>query len=254
MGETMSLLSSLFSSAKKTNLTPDVGVKMPSQINPDMYANLSTLAKNYQNGVGTGFGADYVDKTTNPVAASMRRNYQNVTAPTINSNYSSRGLGQSSLAANAQGLAEGNVESDIGSLMAQFYQLNEAQKKTDQNTGINLGQNILSGDINQANNQASASERLANATSANSIQRQGMDTATAKNIANTAGQLGGQLFSMGQVGSPAQANPFVGNQPGVGATSTYGAGNIPQGMPLQTNIAGVGSNAKIQSLLKLFGL
>ncbi len=250
----MSLFSSLFSSSKKTNLTPSITPQMPSQINPDMYASLSNLAKNYQNGVGTGFGADYVDKNVNPVAASMRRNYQNVTAPTINSNYSSRGLGNSSLAANAQGLAEGNVESDIGNLMAQFYQLNEAQKKTDQNTGISLGQNILSGDISQANNQASASERLANATAAQNNYAQGVDQQRAGNIANTAGQLGGQLFSMGQVGSPPQSNPLIGNQPGIGATSTYGAGNIPQGMPLQTNIAGVGSGAKIQSLLKLFGL
>lgn len=196
----MSLLSSLFKS-KKVNLTPNITPQMPSDINPQAYGDLSKLSHNYINGVGTGFGEDFVNKVTNPVAQSMRRNYQNVTAPTISSNYSSRGLGNSSLAANAQGLAEGNVESDIGNLMAQFYNLNEAQKKSDTQFGAQLGQNILSNDVIAQHDMANQSERLANATAVDARAREANDRGLAGNILQAGSQLimpmSGALSSIG---------------------------------------------------------
>lgn len=250
----MSLLSSLFRSAPKTNMTPQVIRQTPQQLNPQAYGDLSTLSHNYLNGVGTGFGDDFVNKSTNPVAASMRRNYQNVTAPTISSNYSSRGLGNSSLAANAQGLAEGNVESDIGSLMSNFYQLNEQQKKTDTQYGAAVGNQLLSGDVSQNNEMASGAERAVDRNAAYDANKGATNRGIAQNLANTAGQglsmLGSNLFpSGGGGGSPMN----IGN-----GNSTYGMNNIPQGMsnPVQSGqLANIAGNASsIMSLLSLFGM
>lgn len=184
----MSLLSSLFKSSKKVDLAPKIVPLSPEQINPQAYGNLSRLSSKYINGEG-GFGNDYVDKTVNPVASSMRRNFKNVTSPFISNQYSARGLSRSNLASDAQGQAEGNVESDIGNLMAQFYQLNEAQKKTDTQFGAQVGQNLLSGDVNAQHTQAAASERLANATAADTRGRETADRATAGNIMQAGAQL-----------------------------------------------------------------
>lgn len=183
------------------NAMPSIVPLSPQQINPQAYGNLSTLANNYINGIGTGYGDNFVNNATNPVAQSMRRNYQNVTAPTISSNYSSRGLGNSSLAANAQGLAEGNVESDIGNLMSQFYTMNEAQKKNDINTGAGLSQNLLSGDVAQQNKQADTSLQIQNQTNQNQAYNQNRDAGLAGNMLQSGAQLlnplGGALSSFG---------------------------------------------------------
>ena len=234
----MSLLSNLFKSSKKVNLTPDEPYKMPSQINPDMYAKLSNLSKDYIEGKGTGFGEDYVNKNTNPVAEASRRNFRNVTSPLISSQYSSRGLGRSSLAANAQGLAEGNVESDISQLMAQFYNLNEQQKKTDTQFGANLGQNILTGDVNAQSNIAGASERLANATAGDARTREALDTAKA-------GKIVGTLMNLAVPGSGgAFQQPTLPQQ----TQQTTGT-NTASNNPIKTNIAG-SSNQDFQAFFK----
>ena len=89
---------------------------------------------------GVGYGPGFVDKATNPVADSMRRNFRNVTSPAISNEYSKRGIARSNLAADAQGKAGGDVESNIGNLMAQFYTLNEAQKKRDITEGIGVAE------------------------------------------------------------------------------------------------------------------
>src|SRR5260221_465942 len=139
----MSLLSSFFSGKKKPNLTPDITPLMPGQINPTQYNNLSEFAnKRIKAGItgeetpGVGFGSDFISKTTNPVADAYRKNFQQFTAPATASAYSARGLGKSSLAANEIGRQEGDVESNVNQLMAQFYQLNEAQKKSDITQGV----------------------------------------------------------------------------------------------------------------------
>lgn len=204
----MSLLSSLFKS-KKVNLTPDVSYKTPEQASPQFYKPLSELAqqriKAGTTGLetpGVGFGQDFVAKSTNPVADSMRRNFNNVTSPFLSSQYSARGLGNSSLAASAQGLAQGNVESDIGNLMAQFYTLNEQQKKNDITQGINLGSNLMQGDINQSNQIAGASERLANATAQDARAREQRDAGLAGGFLQAGAQLLNPIGSMigGQAG------------------------------------------------------
>lgn len=205
----MSLLSTLFKS-KKVNLTPAITPQSPEQINPQMYGDLTGLARRYMQ--GPGFGQDYLDKTVNPVADSMRRNFRNVTSPFLSSQYSARGLGRSNLAANAQGLAEGNVESDIGNLMAQFYQLNESQKKSDIQFGSNLGQNILSGDISAQQQQAAAAERLANVTAADARGREAADRVLAGNILQSGAQLA--VPALGGMSS------ILGGIPGMGGLSS----------------------------------
>lgn len=248
----MSLLSTLFGS-KKQNAAPAIVPLSPQQINPQAYGDLSTLAHNYTNGIGTGFGDSFVNNATNPVASSMRRNYQNVTAPTISSNYSSRGLGNSSLAANAQGLAEGNVESDIGNLMSQFYTMNEAQKKSDTQFGANLGNSLLGGDVAQQNKQAASSADIQKQTNDNMMYNQQRDAGLAGNILNTGGQ-GLSMIGSGIGGGGASGGPMsIG-----GGNSTYGINNVPQGMPnpvQQGTLANIsGNGGGIAALLKLFGM
>lgn len=202
----MSLLSSLFKT-KKVDLAPKIVPLQPYQINPQAYGDLSTLSHNYLNDKGTGFGEDFVNKTTNPVADAMRRNFRQFTAPQTASAYSSRGLGKSSLAANELGRQEGDVESNVGQLMAQFYRLNEAQKKSDIQFGANVGQNLLSGDVAAQHAQAAASERLANATAADTRARETRDTGLAGNImqagAQLLGPIGGAVSGIGGgIGGP----------------------------------------------------
>lgn len=193
----MSLLSSLFKT-KKVNLTPDVPYKTPDQASPHEVPLLRDFANRRIAGNDLGFGPEFVDKTTNPVANSMRRNFEQFTAPKISSNYSARGLGRSSLAANEQGRAQGDVEANIGNLMAQNYALNEAQKKTDQTQALNLGQNLANMDIGQSDKIAGASERLANATAQDARAREARDTGLATNLVNMAlGATTGGASSLG---------------------------------------------------------
>lgn len=245
----MSLLSSLFKGSRKVNLTPDVVPLMPQEINPEMYGNLSTLAKRrIQAGItgeetpGVGFGPDFVSKTTNPVADSMRRNYRQFTAPATASAYSSRGLGRSSLAANELGRQEGDVESNVGNLMAQFYQLNEAQKKNDIATGINTGSTILSNDVGAQHDIASASERLANATAADARYRESADNAKAQQLGQAAVALG--------------AAPFTGGA-SLAAFGVSGMGKTDSGIPklgssATTQILGSKSNKEFEDWLNSF--
>ena len=170
----MSLLSSLFKS-KKQNLTPDVDYKMPVNINTPQYNSLQDLSLKFQRGEGTGFGPEFLERTVNPVAGSMRRNFEQFTAPKISNQYSSRGLGRSSLAANEVGRAQGDVEANIGNMLAQNYYLNAMQQKQDQQLGVNLGQNILQGDVARQGEIAAASERLSGRTVDDSRYRESRD-------------------------------------------------------------------------------
>lgn len=224
----MSLLSSLFRS-KKPNLTPDVPYHMPASINPNQYNSLQDLSLKFQRGEGTGFGEDFVDKTTNPVANSMRRNFEQFTSPKISSNYSARGLGRSSLAANEQGRAQGDVEANIGNLMAQNYYLNQMQKKQDQQFGANLGQNILQGDVSRQGEIAAASEQLAGKTAEDARHRESRNATNAGKWIGTAMNAivpgSGMAFTGQQTYQPTQptASPNLGSTkaPVLGGQSTF---------------------------------
>ena len=212
----MSLLSSFFRGSKKVNLTPDIVPQMPSQINPRAYGDLSNLSSKYIRGEGTGFGDEYVDKNVNPVAQSMRRNFRNVTSPFLSSQYSARGIARSNLAADAQGQAEGDVESNIGNLMAKFFQLNEAQKKQDTQFGAQIGQNLLTGDTSAQHTQAESSRLLANATAGDARTRETNDAAKTQKLIQTALGVATGGATGGFTGALAGASAGLGATPSVG--------------------------------------
>ena len=101
-----------------------------------------------------GYGPQFADKATSPIAASMRRDFKNITSPFISNQYSARGLSRSNLAADAQGKAEGDVESDIGNIFSQLFQLNEIQKETQQGQATDLENQQFDRAINRHRAQA----------------------------------------------------------------------------------------------------
>lgn len=101
-----------------------------------------------------GFGSDFTDKAGSPIAQSMRRDFKNITSPFISNQYSARGLGRSNLVADRQIQAEGDVESDIGNMFSQLYQLNEIQKSNQGTQALQGRERLLDRAIGR--NQAQA--------------------------------------------------------------------------------------------------
>lgn len=232
----MSLLSGLFGSQKKTDLSftpPPAASAAPN------YGALQNLASQRISAgttgaetPGVGFGADFVNKSSNPIAQSMQRQFQNVTSPTIQNQYAGKGAGYSSMAANAQALGQGNVDSNIGNLMANFYTLNEQQKKNDITQGIGVGQGLDQSFLNQGNLQSAASERLANATAAQSNYAQQQNNAKAGNLMQA-----GAMALPGVGGALGSIGGMVGSMGFPGASQLGGLlGNVGQG------VSGVGAN------------
>ena len=217
----------------KPNLTPDV--KYPNQ--EDLYATpkLRDLFSKRMNGEGLGFGDDFVSKTTNPVIAQREARFKEQDMPFLSSQLSARGVGRSGgagLATDVVNKASLQKSRDIDEIFAQMYKLNEAQKKSDTSEAINLGSNMNAQQKGMLDNQAAASERLANATASQQINREQYDD---KGYAQGLGLLmslgSGMMGASGSgIGTPmAGGGTFAGNQPGIGATSMYGMNNIPQG-------------------------
>lgn len=231
----MSLLSSLFGGSKKVNLTPAISV--PDASSAPNYGSLSQLAKQRinagitgENTPGVGFGDDFVNKSTNPIAKAWQTQFQQETAPAIRNAYSSKGKAYSSLAADAENKAFSNTQNAIDQLMAQFYTLNEQQKKADVSQGISVGQNQDANYLNQGNAQAAASERLANATASDARTRESADSKKAQMLAGaaagaiTGGFTGGGFTPVGALqGVMSGANNFSGGTSGVGANILGGA-------------------------------
>src|SRR3990167_4647476 len=124
----MSWLGDLFKGQKKVNLTPDIS--MPTQESLYFTPQLRDFAKKRIAGEDLGFGSDYLDKTTNPAIANIDANFKNKTLPLISSEASKRGLARSSIVTDQIGQADQQRNRDVNSLVAQFYQLNELQRKT----------------------------------------------------------------------------------------------------------------------------
>ena len=178
----MAFLGGLFGGRRKPNLTPDVSVKTPAQASPGLYYPMSDLAKRRiqaaytgEETPGVGFGDDFVNKATNPQAERMRQDFQNYTSPFLSNQASARGVGRSILALDQQRRGAQEAQSEIDQLMSKFYVLNETRKKEDEDNGVSLGERLLGQDVSQSNLQASASERLANATAAQQNKFQDQD-------------------------------------------------------------------------------
>lgn len=236
-----------FGKKSKPNLTQNY-MAPPSASSAPLFEKLRNLADKRLSGQDLGFGSEYVDKNVNPVAESMRRNFRNVTSPFLSNQYSSRGMGRSTLAANSQGLAEGNVESDIGNLMAQFYQLNEAQKKTDLTEGIRVGDQLNTQYLNQGNEAASQF----NAAERGNTERTAGVAAT-NNAADRArqNQVIGTLMN---AVAPGSGTAFMPQATPQATTSSQNNTPIGPGSNILGSLSSPQLNAmSIQDLLKLFG-
>lgn len=247
----MSILSSLFKK-KKPSLTPDVTPLMPSQINPKQYNSLQDLSLKYQ--AGPGFGDDFMSKTSNPSIKASTDYFNDYTMPKLSSALSARGVNRSvgpGLASDVISRAGKEQQNYVDEILAQNYRLNEIQKKNDVQFGANLGQNILSGDVQAQQHQASASERLANATAAQQMGFYNQDRQMAGNLVTA----GAQLFA------PNLSKAFEAPQPNSvnSSLSQLGVPSVSGSIsPVATRtIDSVPSSSldamSIQQLLMLFG-
>jgi len=213
----MSVFSSLFKT-KKQNLTPQFS--NPNASDAPNFGSLSQLAKQrIQAGTtgeetpGVGFGQDFVSKTTNPVIAQRNATFREQTMPFLSSQLSARGVGRSGgtgLATGIVGQAELQKNRDVDEIFSKMFQLNEAQKKQDITQGIGVGQGLDSNFLNQGNLKASAAERLANVTAADSVRRESQDRQNAMRI----GAVGAAPFTGGaSLSAMPQTTP---TQPGGG--------------------------------------
>lgn len=101
-----------------------------------------------------GFGPNFEDKAGSPIAQGMRRRAEQQVYPQISNQFSSRGLGQSNLAANKQIQARQDTESDVNSLFAQLFQLNEIQKSNQATAGLGAKERMMGRAIERQTGQA----------------------------------------------------------------------------------------------------
>jgi hypothetical protein len=223
---------SLFKSRKKPNLTPDIS--FPTQEQLHFTPQLRQFAEDRISGKTAGFGEDYLSRTTNPVIASREARYNEQEIPQLSSQLSARGLARSAgpnLASDVLTRAGQQKERDINEVLAQFYQLNEAQKKQDITQGVGVGEYLQSQQAGMKADQAAASERLSQRTAAQQNQYQSEDRAGLD-------KLGAMLMSAGAgalspaLGLGMGASQSLGFVPGIGQVSTYGS-NVPTGFPAQ---------------------
>lgn len=171
--------SRLFGSGNKPNLTPDV--QQPDQNNLYYTNQLRQNTQDRLNGQNLGFGPDFLSKTTNPAIAGIEANFQNKTVPFMASQLASRGISRSvgpNLASDTMMQAENQKNRDIANLQSQFYLLDQQQRKADYGQALGEANTMQGQQADMLTNKANASERLANATAAqtnynNQLQKQG---------------------------------------------------------------------------------
>ena len=166
----------LFKKTPKVSATPDIAY--PTQEQLHFTTPLRTLAQQrIQAGTtgeetpGVGFGKDFLSQATNPAIKEIRRQFSEESLPQLSSQQSARGIARSSIAtdqiAREQRVAQGNIEQ----LLANFYVLNEQQKKSDITEGLNLGIGLQNQQAGMKADQAAASERLVERTAAGQLSR-----------------------------------------------------------------------------------
>lgn len=207
---------SIFKSKKKPNLTPSIV--------PMDYGNLyhtpelRQFASDRISGKTAGFGDDYVSKTANPVIASREARFNEIEMPQLNSQLSSRGLARSAgpnLATDVITRAGQQKERDVNEIMAQFYQLNEAQKKRDVTEGVGVAQNSQGQQERMQAAQAAESRRQIEQTAAQQRAYEDMDRGNLDKI-------GALLMS---AGSGAISGGFGMNLPGATSASKFNVQN-----------------------------
>lgn len=199
-----------FGRKEKPSLTQNY-LSPPSAETAPLYGDLRNLAKKRINGEGLGFGDDFVNKATNSQAERMRSDYKNYTSPTLDAELSKRGIARSAgpgLATDIKTRALQTNQSDIDQLMERFYVLNEAQKKTDQTEGINLGNELDTQYLNQGNNQAS---QFNAAEAGNTARTVGVAATNNANSLKRQNQTLGMLMNMAVPGSGMAFNQSAAN-------------------------------------------
>lgn len=258
----MSVLSSLFGKKKKPNLTPDVPRLQQSQLyftggNPGTDLR-DLLSKRLFRGEGLGFGEDFVSRTTNPAIQASENYFKEKTLPGINSQLSARGLARSAgpnLATDVLGKAHRDQNNYVDQMVAEFYKLNEMQKKSDFSESLGAAQNLGQQEERMAENRAAASERLANATAAQQNAFRQED----RQLAGLGLQAGANLLSPGlggifsKLGMQTPSALYQGGNQS--ALNTFGVSGVTGSLsPRARTIDSQGLDAmNVQELLALFG-
>ena len=253
---------SIFKSKKKPNLTP--GIVPMDYGNLYHTPELRQFASDRISGKTAGFGDQFVDKASNPVIASREARYREQEIPQLSSQLSARGLARSAgpnLATDVLTRAGQQKERDINEVLAQFYTLNEAQKKRDIGEGVGVAERSSGQQERMQAAQARESRTQIEQTAAQQRAYEQQDRGDLDRIgAMVATAIGGLSGGFGGGTSPT----MLGSMPNVGQVSTYGTANIPQGfsslrMPsVGSNILGQTSSSQlrgldVQSLLGLLG-
>lgn len=223
----MGLFGSLFGKKSKPNLTPDISMPTQEQLyftSGDAEKggySLRDFAARGIKGEGLGFGEDYLSKTTNPAIAQIDANFKNRTLPTISNEASKRGLARSSIVTDQIGQADLQRGRDISSMVADFYNLNEMQKKTDQSQALGLAGQLQNQQQAMKTNQAMASERLNERTANQQNVRNAESAGMWDNIGAGIGTL---------IGGPVGGMMGGGGGGGIAsALSSFGFGNMGAG-------------------------
>lgn len=167
-----------FGKKDKPNLAPSS--IPPSLDNLDQTTNLRDLVKRRMvNGQDLGYGDDFVSKTTNPAIAKIDSDFQNKTLPRISSEASKRGIARSSITTDQIGKAEADKNLNTDNMVAEFYKLNEMQKKADFGQALGVSENLQNQDASlqtaradAAANQVGRNVTAANLNNANDLKRQ----------------------------------------------------------------------------------
>lgn len=195
----MAGLFGIFGKKSKPNLRPDIEPAPQESLffsgaNPS--ANLRDIVKRRVfEGQDLGFGPDYLDKATNPAIQASQRRFQNETVPFIANQASARGLGRSSIATDQMNKAAQEQQSQVDQMVAQFYHLNELQKKSDFGQALELGQNLNTQQERMKQAQAEGSRDLRNQTVGQSRYNDQIDQ---QRFSTAMGALGPLVTGLGQ--------------------------------------------------------
>lgn len=213
-----------FGKKEKPNLTQNYQAP-PGAMESPMWGSLSQLAKQRIAGEGTGFGDDFTSRMSSPGIAQIDANFNNRTMPKLSSEASKRGLARSSIVQDQIGQADQARNRDIASMVANFQYLNEQQKKTDQQSGINLGSQLQSDFLNQGNQAAS---QFNAAEAGNTARTAGVAATNNQNSLNRQNQTIGALLgaATGGMAGGGMSGAFYGASQGFGGS---GVGTLTLG-------------------------
>jgi hypothetical protein len=118
---------------KRADLSPITKVGLPSRSLTD-FPTGSALNERILAGLrgeGIGFDPRFVERTTSPVVAQREARFREVERPELESAFSARGLGRSTIAGREIGRAGAQVGRDINQIIADAFLAQEQQKKAD---------------------------------------------------------------------------------------------------------------------------